>query len=97
MLPLWVHVADAWNGTTTDWRDPLASVNEEARDIVYGLQRALKSLAAGDVSYGHITPTVLVWSDTEIDPDDPQTRIQARAEVAGKLAGGGFDDPNSES
>src|SRR5262249_21220716 len=70
VLPLWVHVADAWNGVTTDWRDPNAPINEEARENVYGLQRALKSLAAGDVSYGYITPTVLVWSDTEIDEDD---------------------------
>jgi type IV secretion system protein VirB4 len=83
VLPVWTHVMDAWNGTKTDWQDPTATVHEEAREHAYALQRAVSSLAQGDIAYGYCTPTLLVWSDTVVT-EDPATEQQARAELAAK-------------
>ena len=81
VLPIWTHIADAWNGTKTDWQDPTATVNEEAREHAYALQRAVTSLANGDIAYGYCSPTILLWSDTEINDEDPTTVRKARAEL----------------
>jgi type IV secretion/conjugal transfer VirB4 family ATPase len=65
VLPIWTHIADAWNGTKTDWQDPTANVNEEAREHAYALQRAVASLASEEIAYGYCSPTILLWGDTE--------------------------------
>jgi type IV secretion system protein VirB4 len=64
VLPISVHIADAWNGTRTDWRDENVPVNEEARENVYALQRAISSLSNDEYGYGYCSPTILVWGDT---------------------------------
>lgn len=64
VLPVMTHVLDAWNGTKTDWEDPTATVNEEARGHAWALKRAIQELANEDLAYGYCSPTLLLWAET---------------------------------
>jgi Type IV secretory pathway, VirB4 components len=64
VLPLSVHAMDAWNGTRTAWDDPDVPVNEEARERVYELQRAIAAISSEDIGYSYASPVITLWADT---------------------------------
>lgn len=64
VLPLSVHAMDAWNGTRTRWDDPDVPVNEEARERVYELQRAIAAVSSEDIGYGYSSPVITLWAES---------------------------------
>ena len=51
-------------GRRTSWDNPDVPVNEEARERVYELQRAIADVSSEDIGYGHGSPVITLWAET---------------------------------
>lgn len=70
-----VLILEALTRTTSD------KINAQAEENTQSLQRAINSLALGDIAYGYCTPTVLVWGDTQREVDEREREVIRRLQA----------------
>src|SRR4029077_7221135 len=69
--------------TEVQGRDSQDSAIQAGQGII-DLRRAVRR---GEEVVGQVSPTVLCWSETAVDPEDRQTLLQARAELKERVKG----------